>query len=49
MEHLNEGLGEILIDSWTEMIKTWEGNRAAPNPYYLPVTSESMRMTHYPF
>lgn len=46
---LNEGLGETLVQLWTERIRTWENNRAAQNPYYLPVTSESVHVAHYLF
>ena len=36
---VNDGLPTSLEHSWTAMIKTWENDRSAPNPYYTPVTS----------
>ena len=36
---VNDGLPTMLERSWTAMIKTWENDRSAPNPYYTPVTS----------
>ena len=41
---LNEGLDQNLVLSWTAKITTWENDRSAPNPYYVPTragTSEN--------
>ena len=37
---LNEGLPATLVQSWTAKITTWEKDRGAANPYYIPATSE---------
>ena len=36
---VNDSLPTALQCSWTAMIKTWENDRSAPNPYYTPVMS----------
>lgn len=36
---INKALPQTLIESWTTVITTWENDRTAPNPYYIPATS----------
>ena len=36
---INNGLPPTLIQLWTMKITTWENDRSAPNPYYIPVMS----------
>lgn len=36
---INEELPAALLHSWEAMVKLWENDRSAPNPYYTPVMS----------
>ena len=44
MSLINAGLEKTLVESWTKRITTWESDRTAENPYYLPQTSECTRV-----
>jgi len=37
---MNSSLPEDLVQLWAAKITTWENDRTAPNPYYMPTTSE---------
>ena len=40
MSAINKALPSALVKKWTKKITKWEKDRSAPNPYYLPTTSE---------
>ena len=37
---INEALPITLVREWTAKVRTWESDRSAPNPYYIPATSQ---------
>ena len=47
LSFINDGLPTTLVQLWMAKITTWEDDRNAPNPYYIPATSELMYMVSY--